>query len=70
MTTEGNYMQEHKRLLDYREAAEYLGIKKSTLQTMVCRRQIECVKVGRRTYFTREILEQFVSGNTQPAITD
>jgi excisionase family DNA binding protein len=65
--SEGNYV-EAKRLLDYQEAADYLGIKKSTLSILVCRRDIECVKVGRRVYFTHAILDSYVERNTMRSI--
>ena len=68
MTTEGND-REQKKLLDYREAADYLGIKKSTLATLVCRRDIECVKVGRRVFFTRLMLDSYIERNIQKPIS-
>lgn len=61
-------MTEQKRLLDYQEAADYLGIKKSTLAILVCRRDIECVKVGKRVYFTRSILDSYIENNVQKSI--
>ena len=65
---EGNYIKEQKRLLDYQEAANYLGIRKSLLRTLVCQRRIECVKIGRRVYFTRSILDSFIKKNTRKTI--
>ena len=61
-------MAEQKRLLDYQEAADYLGIKKTTLAILVCRRDIECVKVGKRVYFTHAILDSYIERNIQKAI--
>lgn len=61
----GGELTEAKKLLSYQEAADYLGIKKSTLQTMVCQRRVECVKVGRRVYFTRSALTSFIERNTR-----
>ena len=68
MNREGNYIKEQKRLLDYQEAANYLGIRKSLLRTLVCQRRIECVKIGRRVYFTRLILDSFIKKNTRKTI--
>ena len=59
---------EEKQLLDYAEAAGYLGIKKSLLVIQVCQRKIECVKIGRRVYFTRLILDSFIKKNTRKTI--
>ena len=68
MNREGNYIKEEKRLLDYQEAANYLGIKKSMLIILGCQRRIECVKIGRRVYFTRLILDSFIKKNTRKTI--
>lgn len=46
------------RLLSVAEAAEYLGIKDSTVYAWVSQKRIPYVKVGRRTMFKRELLDK------------
>lgn len=64
---EGNYT-EQKKLLDYQEAAAYLGISPYTLRNLVCRRAVPFVKIGSRTYFTGEILDQWIEKKIQAPI--
>jgi len=61
------------RLWNYRQAAEYLNIGKSTLCTLVSQGQLTCVRfgVGKTkkgvTRFRREDLERFVKARVRPA---
>lgn len=49
------------RLLSVRQAAAYLGgISEQTIYGWVCHRQIPFVKVGRRTMFRIEDLDEFI----------
>jgi excisionase family DNA binding protein len=41
------------------EAAEYLGISKSTLYQYACQRKIECRKLGGRLEYRRSTLDRF-----------
>ena len=48
--------------LNYREAAEFLGVKLPTLQSMVCREQVPHVRLsGRLVVFERDALEKFIA---------
>ncbi len=61
-------MAEEKRLLNYEEAAEYLGIKLNTLRNLVCRRAVPFVKIGTRTYFTKPKLDAWIEEKSVEAI--
>ena len=51
-----------KKYLNYQEASDYLSIKRSTLYSMVCRRQIPFFRVqGRMVRFRVEHLEEWMS---------
>jgi excisionase family DNA binding protein len=45
--------------LRHSEAANYLGISKSTLYQYVCQRKIECRKLGGRLEYRRSSLDRF-----------
>ncbi|SRR6266481_409366 len=45
--------------LRHSEAANYLGISKSTLYQYACQRKIECRKLGGRLEYRRSTLDQF-----------
>ncbi len=47
-------------LLDYRSAAEVLGVSVSTLRRLVVAGHIGPVRIGRRTLFLQSDLEEFV----------
>jgi excisionase family DNA binding protein len=49
-----------KRLLNVGEAAEYLGIKKTTLYCWVCQKKFPYVKCGRRTMFDIKDIEIWI----------
>ena len=61
------------RLWNYRQAAKYLNISKSTLYELVSQGQLTCVRfgVGKTrmgvTRFRREDLEAFVKARVRPA---
>jgi len=61
-------MTEEKRLLNYVEAAEHLGISRYSLRNLVCRREIPFIKVGTRIYFTRAKLDQWIEDRTTKPI--
>jgi excisionase family DNA binding protein len=53
-----------KKLLNIHEAAEYLGLKVSTLYAWVHQRRVPYVKVGRLVRFRPEALEKWLENNT------
>ena len=53
-----------KRLLNTREAAEYLGIAMDTVYRMARLRELPSVKVGRALRFDRVALERYVEQHT------
>jgi len=52
-----------KRLLNIKEASEYLGVKENTLYCWVSQKKIPYVKLGRRTLFDIEDLNKFIEEN-------
>ncbi len=55
-------------LLDMDQAASYLGIKKDTLYSMVMRKKITYVKVGKLNKFRLQDLEAFIDRNRTEAV--
>jgi len=53
--------------LKHAEAADYLGISKSTLYQYVCQQKIECRKLGGRLEYRRSTLDQFKEQRIRPA---
>ena len=53
--------------LKHAEAAEYLGISKSTLYQYVCQQKIECRKLAGRLEYRRSTLDQFKDHQIRPA---
>jgi len=53
--------------LKHTEAAEYLGISKSTLYQYACQQKIECRKLGGRLEYRRSTLDQFKDLHIRPA---
>jgi len=53
-----------KRLLNAREAAQYLGLKVDTIYKKARLRELPCVKVGRALRFDVQALEGFVEQHT------
>lgn len=51
------------KLLNMDEAAQYLGIRKSTLYDMVMRKRIGYVKVGRLNKFTLDDIQAYINKN-------
>jgi excisionase family DNA binding protein len=49
-----------RRLRNIEEAADYLGLKKSTLYAWARRRQIPSVKIGRRLLFDQHDLDVLI----------
>jgi len=58
-------IKKEKELLDTKEAAEFLGIKKSTLYEWVIQRKIPHIKVGRLVKFRRKDLEEWLKKRTK-----
>ena len=53
-----------RRLLNVREAAQYLGLEVDTVYRMARLREVPCVKVGRALRFDLKALERFVEQHT------
>jgi excisionase family DNA binding protein len=53
--------------LDHSDAAEYLGVAKSTLYRYACEERIECRKLGGRLEYRRSTLEKFKDQQIRPA---
>jgi excisionase family DNA binding protein len=53
--------------LKHAEAAEYLGISKSTLYQYACQQKIECRKMCGRLEYRRSTLDQFIDHQIRPA---
>ena len=53
--------------LKHAEAAEYLGISKSTLYQYACQQKIECRKLAGRLEYRRSSLDQFKDHQIRPA---
>ena len=53
-----------RRLLNVREAAEFLGLDVDTIYRKSRLREIPCVKVGRTLRFDVEALERFIEQHT------
>ena len=53
-----------RRLLNVREAAQYLGLEVDTLYKKARLREVPCVKVGRALRFDVEALERFIEQHT------
>jgi len=52
-----------KRLMNVKEASEFLNINPYTLYNWVSQKRIPYVKLGRRTLFDLNDLEEFISSN-------
>lgn len=59
-----------EKLLSVREAAELLGLKTPTVYKYVCARSLPFVKIGSRTLFQPERLEEWVQKRERPAVVD
>jgi excisionase family DNA binding protein len=53
--------------LKHAEAAEYLGVSKSTLYQYACQQKIECRKLAGRLEYRRSTLDQFKDRRIRPA---
>jgi hypothetical protein len=53
--------------LKHPEAAEFIGISKSTLYRYACQQKIECRKLAGRLEYRRSVLERFKDLQTRPA---
>ncbi len=57
-----------RRLLNVREAAQYLGLEVDTIYRKARLREVPCVKVGRALRFDVTALEQFIEEHAIDAI--
>jgi excisionase family DNA binding protein len=57
-----------RRLLNVREAAQYLGLEVDTVYKKARLREVPCVKVGRALRFDVKALEQFIEKHAIDAI--
>lgn len=57
-----------RRLLNVREAAQYLGLEVDTVYRKARLREVPCVKVGRALRFDVKALEQFIEKHAIDAI--
>lgn len=53
------------RLMDIKEAGEYLRLKVSTLYQLCMKRKIPIVKIGRLSRFRKADLDDFIEKNLQ-----
>ena len=53
-----------RRLLNVREAAQYLGLEVDTVYRKARLREVPCVKVGRALRFDVKALERFIEQHT------
>ncbi len=53
-----------KRLLNIKEASEYLGIPKGSLYKLVWQRRIPFVKIGKALRFDKEKIDKWIEKNT------
>ena len=60
-----------KDVLTLREAAEYTGLKETTLRNMVWRKKITCYKSkSKRTYFAIEDLKAYMMAERVPSLAE
>ncbi len=59
-----------RRLLNVREAAQYLGLEVDTVYKKARLREVPCVKVGRAVRFDVKALERFIEQHTIETIDD
>jgi excisionase family DNA binding protein len=57
-----------KRLLNVREAAQYLGLQTDTVYKKARLRELPFVKVGRALRFDVKALERFIERNAKPIL--
>ncbi len=57
-----------KRLLNIKEASEYLGISVNTLYSWVSQKKIDYVKIGRLTKFDLKVIDRYIENNTIDAV--
>ena len=55
-------------LIDMDTTAKYLSIKKSTLYSMVMKRQIPVVKIGKLNRFRKSDLDDYINSNIKEKI--
>lgn len=61
LSNRGKESNESKDLLTIDEACDYLDMKKSTLYSMNCRRQIPFTKVLGKVYYRKSALDQWLA---------
>ena len=58
-----------ENLMSIEEAAEYLGLKVSTIYKYTSSRKLPFIKIGSRVLFSREILEDFIRAHIIEPVT-
>jgi excisionase family DNA binding protein len=67
MTAQPETVSVRQRLLTVRQAADYLGLKPTTLYDWVARRKIPCVKLNGALRFDLRELERLIESSKRPA---
>lgn len=57
-------IESNKKLLNIKEASDYLGVKVGTLYNWIYEQKIKHIKVGRLVKFSQEIIDEFIKTNT------
>ena len=61
---QGGTLGGERRLMDIKEASHYIGLQVDTVYRMVSHRRIPFVKVGRRTLFDVQLLDNWLAEHT------
>ena len=61
-------MEKEKGLMSVEEAADYLGVKRSTLYSWVFYRKIPFIKIGRLVKFDYAELQQWIDEKRRPYV--
>ena len=57
-----------KLLMTLKEASEFLGIPKATLHSLAWQKKIPHIRIGRRRYFLKEDLIQWIEKHKHPVM--
>jgi excisionase family DNA binding protein len=58
----------NRRTITVKEAADYIGVSKDTIYELSKRKQIPCIRVGRRILFRREALDNWMEGKESDSL--
>lgn len=58
------------KLLTLEEAASMLNLKKSTIYGLVCKREIPCLKPGKKLFFSKQALNTWIMDRHRKTIFD